>query len=88
MCDNRINAQDDLNRMKSGPEPVDSKRSMWVAWVARSSGSASGSGRDLALPEFQPSIRLCPNSVETAWDSLSLSFSLGPSPARALSLNK
>ena len=34
-----------------------------------------GSGRDLTVGEFEPLIRLCADSAESAWDSLSPSFS-------------
>ena len=40
-----------------------------------------GSGCDLMVREIEPHVGLCANSVEPAWDSLSLSFSLSPSPA-------
>ena len=54
----------------------------------------AGSGRDLVgssqvvilyVREFEPCIRLCADSAEPAWDSLSLSLSLCPIP---LSKNK
>ena len=50
-----------------------------------------GSGHDLTVCEFKPCIRLCANSVESAWDSVS---PLCPSPTcvrvctLALSLSK
>ena len=34
-----------------------------------------GSGHDLTVHEFDPPIGLCTDSVEPAWDSLSLPFS-------------
>ena len=55
----------------------------WGAWVAQTLDF--GSGPDLTVREFQPRVWLCADSVEPAWDSLSLS--LCPSPARALSLS-
>ena len=37
-----------------------------------------GSGHDLTIYEFEPHIRLCTHSMETAWDSLSPSLSALP----------
>ena len=37
-----------------------------------------GSGHDLMAGEFQPHVRLCADSAEQAWDSLSLSLSAPP----------
>ena len=45
-----------------------------------------GSGHDLMICEFRPQVRLCTDSTEPAWDSLSLS--LFPTPACSLSLSK
>ena len=55
-----------------------------------------GSGHDLMVCEFgphiEPSIGLCADSAEPAWDSLSRFLALCPSPTRvhahALSLSK
>ena len=57
-----------------------------------------GSGHDLTVRGTEPHIRLCSDSKEPAWGSLSLSLSLSLSPstpsrllctrARALSLKK
>ena len=44
-----------------------------------------GLGHDLTVLEFEPCIRLCADSEEPAWDSLS---SLCPSPAPVLSFSK
>ena len=38
------------------------------------------SGHDLTVPEFKPRMELLADSVEPAWDSLSLPLSLCPSP--------
>ena len=43
-----------------------------------------GSGHDLTVRGFEPHIGLCTDNAEPTWDSLSLS--LCPSPAHALSL--
>ena len=46
-------------------------------WVAQSvKASDFGSGHDLMVHEFQPRVGLCTDSVETAWDPLSLSLPL------------
>ena len=42
----------------------------------------SGSGHDLLVPGLEPRIGLCADSVESAWDSLSLSLSLCLSSVR------
>ena len=44
------------------------------------------SGHDLTVPEFEPRMGLCTDSLEPAWDSLSLPLSL-PFPLH-LSQNK
>ena len=45
-----------------------------------------GSGHDLTVPEIEPCIRLCADSSEPAWDSLSLSLSLCPFPTHVVSV--
>ena len=45
-------------------------------------------GHDLMVHEFEPRVRLCANSSETASDPLSPSLSLCSSPARSLHLSK
>ena len=57
-----------------------------------------GSGHDLTVHEFKPCVRLCVDSAELAWDSLSLflslplprscSLTLSLSLSRSLSVNK
>ena len=55
-----------------------------------------GSGHDLTVHEFEPRIRLCADSAEPAWDSLSLPLSLttagsrvcAPVGARSLNIDK
>ena len=58
------------------------------AWVAQSVKPLTldfSSSHDLTVCEFQPHVRLCTDSAEPAWDSLSLC----PSPVRFLSkINK
>ena len=44
-----------------------------------------GSGHDLSVGGSQSCIRLCTGGAEPAWDPLSLSFSLCPSPPLVLS---
>ena len=43
-----------------------------------------GSGHDLMVHEIKPYVGLCPNSMEPAWDSLSLFLSLSLSPTPSL----
>ena len=45
-----------------------------------------GSGNDLTVPEIEPCLRLCADSVEPAWDSLSPSLSAPPLLSLSLSL--
>ena len=45
-----------------------------------------GSGHDLTVREFEACIRLCADSAEPAWDSLSPSLSAPPTLAHILSL--
>ena len=47
---------------------------------------AVGSCHHLMVHELEPHVGLCADSVEPAWDALSPSLSLCPSPARSLSL--
>ena len=58
---------------------------MWDTWVAQSMtlGQTSvgltlgfSTGHDLMVCEIEPCVRLCTDSVETAWDSPSLSAPL------------
>ena len=49
--------------------------------MAQSVGSQTldfGSGHDLTVPGFKPHMGLCAGSGESAWDSLSPSFSAPP----------
>ena len=60
---------------------------LWGTWVAHRVRRLTldlGSGHDLTVREFKPRAGLCTDGVEPAWESVSLS--LGPSPACALSL--
>ena len=47
-----------------------------------------GSGHDLTVREFEPHVRLCTDSEEPAWDSLSLSLWPSLAHPRSLSQNK
>ena len=51
-------------------------RGTWVAQSAKCPILGFGSGHDLAVREFEPRAGLLTDSVEPAWDSLSLSLSL------------
>ena len=71
------------------------KDSSWGAWVAHSVKRPTldlGSGHDLMVHEFEPRVRLLTDIMEPAWDSLSPSLSLCPSPSHtythSLSQNK
>ena len=64
------------------------KSHVWGAWVAQSVKGPTldfGSGHDLTVCGFDPCIRLCADSVEPAWDSLSLS---DPPPTCFLSFSQ
>ena len=61
---------------------------MWGALVAQSVKHPTldfGSCHDLLVREFEPLVRLCADSEEPGWDSLSSSLSAFPS---ALKINK
>ena len=45
-------------------------------------------GHDLMVREVEPRVRLCTDSVELAWDSLSPSLSVPPLLACSLSLSE
>ena len=60
------------------------------AWVAQSVGHLTldfSSGHNLTICEFKPQVRLCADSSEPTWDSLSLSLSAPPLLMQALSLS-
>ena len=64
---------------------------MWGTWVAQSGKHSIfglGSGHDLMVCETEPRVRLCTDSMEPAWDALSLLLSLPllPFPMFSLSL--
>ena len=55
-------------------KPLGEKEPGWGAWVAQSVKYPTldfGSGHDLTVHETEPCIRLCTDSAEPAWDSLS-----------------
>ena len=54
----------------------------WVAQLVKRPTLYFGSGHDLSFCEMEPCIRLCTDSGEPAWDSLSPSLSLCPPPAK------
>ena len=60
------------------------KEDLWGTWVAL----VRDSDHDLTVGGFEPSIKLCSDSTEPAWDSLSLSLSVYPSPSLSFSLSK
>ena len=62
----------------------------WGAWVAQSVKRLTldfSSGYDLTVCEIEPSIELCADGTEPAWNSFSLSLSLYPSPACTFSVS-
>ena len=59
----------------------------WVAQLIKQPTLGFGSGHDLTVCEFEPRIRLCADSEEPAWDSVSPSLSAPPLFALSLSLS-
>ena len=57
-----------------------------MAQLVKHSTLDFSSGHDLTVHESELCIQLCTGRAEPAWDSFSLSLSLCPSPAHALSL--
>ena len=57
----------------------------WVAQLGKRLTLDFSSGHDLTVCEFESHIRLCADSVESAWVSLSLPLSLPPTYAFSLS---
>ena len=51
----------------------------WVAQLVKRLTLGFGSGYDLMVCEFKPHVRLCTDSKESAWKSLSLPLS-APAP--------
>ena len=51
-------------------------RGAWVAQSVKHPTLGFGSIRDLTVCEFEPCIGLCADSMESAWDPLSLPLSL------------
>ena len=50
----------------------------WVAQLVKCLTPDFGSGLELMIREFEPHIRLCTDSVEPAWDSVSLTSPPAP----------
>ena len=63
-------------------------RGTWVTLMVERLTLGFGSGHDLTVREFEPRVRLCADSGEPAWDSLSLPLSAPPPLALSLSLSK
>ena len=61
-----------------------------MAQVVKHPTTDFGSGHDLMVHEIEPHIRLCADSAEPAWDSLSPSLSALPPLviSRSLKINK
>ena len=67
------------------------EKEKWGTCVAQSVKHLTldfGSGGDLMVQEYEPHIRLCADSVEPAWDSLSPSLSAPPLRKLSLKINK
>ena len=47
-------------------------RGTWAAQSVKLSALDFGSGHDLTVHEFEPHVGVCADSLESAWDSLSL----------------
>ena len=60
----------------------------WAAESVRHPTLDLGSGHDLTIGEFKPQVRLCTDSAEPAWDSLSLPLSLPLPCSQSLSQNR
>ena len=63
-------------------------RCTWVAPLVEHRTLDLGSRHDLTVCGIEPRIRLCADSVEPAWDSLSLPLPTPPLLVRSLSQNK
>ena len=50
----------------------------WVAQLVKRPNLDLGSSNDLTVLEIEPRVRLCADSMETAWDSPSLSLPMPP----------
>ena len=78
-----------MNTVRPGGSVRDKKGWIRGAWVARSIKWATlgfGSGHDLQVREFRPCVGLSADSMEPAWDSLSLFLCC--SPSLPLKINK
>ena len=58
------------------------KQGTWVAHLVKHLTFDLSSGHDLTVPEIEPCIRLCADSTEPAWDSLSPSLCPSPTPIK------
>ena len=61
---------------------------MWMVQSLKHLTLHFSSGQDLMVRELKPRVRLCADSEEPAWDSLSLSLPLPCSHVCFLSLSK
>ena len=64
------------------------ERGTWVAQSVKCLTPGFSSVHDLAVPVFKPCIRLCTDSVDPPWDSLSLPLSVPPPLVHSLALSK
>ena len=61
------------------------------AWVAQSVEHLTldlDSGQDFTIHEIKPRVQLCADSMEPAWDSLSLFIFLSPTCSLSLKINE
>ena len=63
-------------------------RGAWMAQWAKHLTLDFGSGHDLMVCEREPQVRLCTDSMEPAWDSLSPSLFLPLPPSLSLKINE
>ena len=63
-------------------------RSAWVAQLVKRLTLDFRSGHDVMVLEIEPRVRLCADSVESAWDSLSSSLTAPPRLSLPLSPSK
>ena len=64
---------------------INQRRGAWVAQLVKRLPLDFGSGHDLTVRGFEPHVRLCADSSEPAWDSLSPSLCLSDLPLLSLS---
>ena len=78
--DGRWREQEGMGQLGDKRRPLRGVRNLcrgtWVAQSVKHLTLDFGSGHDLMVCEFEPCVRLCADSEEPAWDSLSPSLCL------------